>query len=286
MKTTLLTIAIGAAIVCPLAAPAYTVYMPPNNIVQNPTFSDTWNHWSGNIVAGLVGWPTVPNNNALMATDVWQDLPTVRGQQYALDFYMGADLYFAPSVTVNVNVGGATLQTVVTPPYVYDNQLNRTEQVHWQEVSGLFTATGTTTRLEFLDTNTYDFYLASVSVIAVPEPTTAPLLIGGLGAFAISRRLRPRQSSRDSDTLSCEQASRLESMRHGVIPFPSDTARPAPLLAIGYQPLPICYQLSAISHSRCWLASPIPEPASIAGFIKPKRINCAIMRKKFGSPPS
>jgi hypothetical protein len=192
MKTTLLAIATSAGIVCPIAAPAYTVYMPPNNIVQNPTFSDTWNHWSGNIQAGLSLWPTMPNDNALLLTDVWQDLPTVPGQQYALDFYMGADLYFAPSVTVNVSVGGATLKSIVTPPYGYNNQVNRYEQVHWQEVTGLFTATATTTRLEFLDTNTYDFLLASVSAIAVPEPTTASLLLGGFGAFAISRWLTSR----------------------------------------------------------------------------------------------
>jgi hypothetical protein len=190
MKTTLLALAIAAGIVCPLTAPAYTVYMPPNNIVQNPTFSDTWNHWSGNNQGALGRWSTVPNDNALLVTDVWQDLPTVPGQQYALDFYMGADLYFAPSVTVNVSVGGAPLETVITPPYVSNNQVNRYDQVHWQEVSGLFTATGTTTRLEFLDTNTYDFLLASVSASVVPEPTTASLLIGGFGAFAISRWLR------------------------------------------------------------------------------------------------
>ena len=91
-----------------------------------------------------------------------------------------------------MSVGGATLETVVTPPYVYNTQVNRYEQVHWQEVTGLFTATGTTTRLEFLDTNTHDFLLASVSAIAVPEPTTALQLIGGFGALAISRRLRRR----------------------------------------------------------------------------------------------
>ena len=192
MKTTLLAIAIGVGIGCPLAAPAYTAYMPPGNIVQNPTFSDTWNHWSGDIKGALGLWSTVPNDNALLLKDVWQDLPTVAGQQYALDFYMGADLYFGPSVTVIVSVGGTTLQTVITPPYPYNHQVNRYEQVHWQEVTGLFTATGATTRLEFVDTNTYDFLLASVSVIAVPEPTTAALLIDGFAAFTISQWRRRR----------------------------------------------------------------------------------------------
>lgn len=189
MKTTFIAIAIGAGILRPLAASAYTVYMPAGNIVLNPTFSDTWNHWSGNIQAGLLRWSTMPNDNALLLTDVYQDLPTVPGQQYALDFYMGADLYFAPSVTVNVDVGGTTLETVVTPSYPYNNQVNRYDQVHWQEVTGLFTATATTTRLEFVDTNTYDFLLASVSVVAVPEPAMLSLLIGGCGALAIARRL-------------------------------------------------------------------------------------------------
>lgn len=188
MNTTLIALAVGAGIVCPLAAPAYTVYMPAGNIVQNPTFTGTWNDWSGNIQAALQRWSTMPNDHALLVTDVWQDLPTVPGQQYALDFYMAADLYFGPSVTVNVNVGGTTLQTVVTPPYVYNTQVNRYEQVHWQKVTGQFTATRTTTRLEFVDMNTYDFLLASVSVIAVPEPAAASLLTCGLGAFVIFRR--------------------------------------------------------------------------------------------------
>jgi hypothetical protein len=103
---------------------------------------------------------------------------------------MGADLYFGPSVTVNVQIGGSTLKTVVTPPYVYNDQVNRYEQVHWQEVTGLFTATAPTTRLEFVDVNTFDFLLASVSVVPVPEPGTLLLLIGGFGAFAMGRRLR------------------------------------------------------------------------------------------------
>jgi hypothetical protein len=190
MKTSLIALAIGVGILGSLNAPAYPVYMPPGNIVQNPTFSDTWNHWSGNIQGALLFWPTMPNDNALLLTDAYQDLPTVPGQQYALDFYMGADLYFGPSVTVNVQIGGSTLKTVVTPPYVYNDQVNRYEQVHWQEVTGLFTATAPTTRLEFVDVNTFDFLLASVSVVPVPEPGTLSLLIGGFGAFAMGRRLR------------------------------------------------------------------------------------------------
>ncbi|MFO1514308.1 MAG: PEP-CTERM sorting domain-containing protein [Verrucomicrobiota bacterium] len=192
MKTTLFAIVIGAGIFCPTPTPAYPVYMPPGNIVQNPMFVDTWNHWSGSIQGALGLWSTMPNNNALVLTDVWQDLQTVPGQRYALDFYMAADLYFGPSVTMNVKIDGMTLQTVVTPPYVYDNQANRFEQVHWQEVTDLFTATGTTTRLEFVDVNTYDFLLASVSVVTIPEPATTSLLAGGFGAFAVFRRFHRR----------------------------------------------------------------------------------------------
>lgn len=192
MKSIFIAITIGAVIVQPLRAPAYTVPMPPGNIVLNPTFSDTWNHWSGNIQAALQRWPTMPNDNALLLTEVYQDLPTLAGQQYALDFYMAADLYFAPSVTVNVNLGGLTLETIVTPPYAYNNQTNRYEQVHWQEVRGVFTAADTTTRLEFVDLNTYDFLLASVSVVTVPEPTAWSLLLVVCGALALGRRLRRR----------------------------------------------------------------------------------------------
>jgi hypothetical protein len=208
MKTTLIVIAVAGGIGCPLAAPAYPVYMPPYNIVQNPTFADSWSHWSGNIQAGLLGWPTMPNGNALLVTDVWQDLPTDPGQQYALDFYMGAAPDSAStSVTVNVNVGGVTLETIVTPLYVYTNTLSLYEQVHWQEVTGLFEATGTTTRLEFSDTTPHNFLVASVSAIAVPEPTTVSLLIGGFGALAISRRLTIRCRQRGIARSVCREVA-------------------------------------------------------------------------------
>jgi len=191
MKATFLRVAVCASIFFPLTGPAYMVYMPPGNIVQNPTFSDLWNHWSGTIQGAATAWPEMPNDNALLLTDAYQDLPTVAGKQYALDFYMAADLFFGPSVTVNVNVGGLTLETVVTPPYAL-NGGNRYGDAHWQEVSGLFTATGSSARLEFVDVNTHDFLLASVSVIPIPEPTTFSLLIGGLGALVIAGRLRRR----------------------------------------------------------------------------------------------
>ena len=190
MKAALFAAAIGVCILSPFQALAYPVSMPSGNIVRNPIFSDNWNHWSGDIKAGLGAWPTIPNNNALMVKDVYQDLQTVVGQQYSLRFYMAADLYFGPSVTVNVNIGGTTLETIISPPYPYDNQVNRIEQAHWQEVTRLFTATGATTRLEFADLNTYDFLIASVSVVPVPEPTMLSLLVGGYGTFAIAWRRR------------------------------------------------------------------------------------------------
>ena len=192
MKAALLALATSVGILGAFNAPAYTVYMPPGNIVQNPTFSNTWTDWSGNFVGAAQRWPTMPNDNALVLTDAYQDLPTVPGQQYALDFYMAADLYFGPSVTVNVNLSGSTLETIITPAYAYNNQVNRFDQVHWQEVTGEFTAAGSTTRLEFVDLNTYDFLLASVSVIPVPEPDLLSLFVGGCGLLAISRRFRQR----------------------------------------------------------------------------------------------
>jgi len=154
---------------------AFPVYTPLGNIVQNGDFRSNWLHWSGNIVGALGRWPTVPNDHALLARDAHQFLSTVPGQRYALSFYAAADLFLGPSVSFAVALDDTLVLSVTTPPYPYNPQVNRYEQVHWQQVTYSFVATDSATKLEFIDLNTEYFGLAAVSVVAVPA--TPPTIL-------------------------------------------------------------------------------------------------------------
>ncbi len=171
-------LALHASILC-LALHCFTRLASadvPGNIVQNGTFQAGFANWSGNIPAILEGWSTVPDNNAALANDIYQNLPTIPGQQYALSFYAAADLYFGPSVTIRLSLNNQVSTSYVTPPYTYNPGVNRTAQMQWEQLTSSFVASSSTTRLEFIDLNTYDFGLAAVSVVAVPEPSINTLL--------------------------------------------------------------------------------------------------------------
>ncbi|MGC3958080.1 MAG: hypothetical protein QM813_09130 [Verrucomicrobiota bacterium] len=148
---------------------------PFADIVQNGNFAAGFANWSGSLVA-LVNNPNAPTGRFLLAENAYQDLTTVPGQEYSLSFYAAADLYFGSSLTLNVNLNSQSLLSFSTPPYPYDPQTHRASQMRWEQYNATFTATATTTRLEFMDLNTYDFGLAKVSVVPVPEPTIAGLV--------------------------------------------------------------------------------------------------------------
>ena len=173
MKTTLLIVVLALATT---KSWAFYVYTPPDNIVQNGSFHSYSANWSGN--AGYLGrWASVPNDYAALPGDLYQDLSTIPGQQYAISFYAAADLYYGPSASIAVDLNQQTLISFATPPYTYNNQINRYDQMHWQQVNSSFVASASTTRLEFIDMNTYDFGLAAVSVVPVPEPTSTILIL-------------------------------------------------------------------------------------------------------------
>lgn len=87
----------------------YSVDLPPGNIVKNPTFQDQFTDWSGNVPAVLNSWSSMPDNNAALASDIYQDLQTSPDQSYAISFYAAADLFLAPSVTIDLNPNGQPL---------------------------------------------------------------------------------------------------------------------------------------------------------------------------------
>lgn len=138
------------------------------NIVQNGNFQSLFDNWYG--LAAIVSNPNAPNGVFGLGGDVYQDLATTPGQLYLLDFYAAADLFTGPSMTLAVALNHQPLTSFVTPPYTYVPQINRYDQMRWAQYTSTFVASATTTRLEFIDQNTFDFGLASVSVTPIAEP--------------------------------------------------------------------------------------------------------------------
>jgi hypothetical protein len=167
---------VAGAVVTSTNARAFVVDLPQNNIVQNGTFAP-WNfdHWNGLIA--IAGSPPAPNGMVALGSDIYQDLATIPNQRYMLDFFAAADLLFGPTVTLNVAVSGQSILSFSTPPYAYDPQTHRYDQMHWAEYSVPFTASSSSTRLEFMDMNTPYFGLSAVSVVPVPEPSFGVLLL-------------------------------------------------------------------------------------------------------------
>ncbi len=193
MKTRTLTLLVSAFL--PLFNASATIYVPspPGDIVQNGSFLNyNFGSWTWNGNAEIDGNPNAPNGIFAVPTDIYQVLPTTAGQQYTLTFYMAADLYFNPSVTVDVLLNGQTLNSIITPPYAYNSGINRNDQMRWQNYTYQFTASQSSTRLEFNDITTYDFGLTAVSVVPVPEPSVTALLGVGILTGAIARYKRRR----------------------------------------------------------------------------------------------
>jgi choice-of-anchor C domain-containing protein len=122
---------------------------------------------------------------------IFQTCDTVLGQVYNVTFFLGANGDGPPptktvSVTATGNAAGNySVGTTPFPPNV----------TAWSPFNYVFTATGTSTTLNFTSTGTtaYGAALDNVNVTAVPEPATWALMIFGFGA--IGGVLRRRQGS-------------------------------------------------------------------------------------------
>ena len=201
MKTLVMKLLVASLALASSKAAAFTVDLPPGNIVQNGTFVP-WNfdHWNGLI--GIAGSPPAPNGMVALGADVYQDLSTTAGQQYQLQFYAAADLLFGPALRLNVAVGSQTILAFTTPAYPYDPQAQRYDQMHWAEYGALFTASSSATRLEFMDLNTPYFGLSAVSVVPVPEPAFGALLVMA-GAGVGGRLRRPERGASGAASPDC-----------------------------------------------------------------------------------
>ena len=105
-----------------------------------------------------------------------QSFASIAGQQYGIDLWLASDGFLPNRFQVVAN-GQVLLdlEDVLLQPY--------------RAVHTAFTATGSLTQLQFgFRNDSGSLHLDSVTVTAIPEPTTVILLALGLGGLAIRRR--------------------------------------------------------------------------------------------------
>ncbi|HZP84072.1 MAG TPA: PEP-CTERM sorting domain-containing protein [Chthonomonadaceae bacterium] len=176
-----------------LAAPA----VQAQNLVTNPGFeTGDFTGWTltgdgdsivdigvghtGMYAASLGAIP--PDQN-----DLTQPLTTKVGQSYVLSFFAQTPEFNNPPGFPN-SLAVYFGDTLVAGPFQVPDDPN------YQAYSYLVTATAPTTLLHFVVTNEPDYtQLDDISVVAVPEPGTLALLLGGgCGAGIWRRRSRRR----------------------------------------------------------------------------------------------
>ncbi|HEV2673311.1 MAG TPA: PEP-CTERM sorting domain-containing protein [Aliidongia sp.] len=135
---------------------------------------------------GEIGAPT--GNAAFLGTsgselDLSQTLSTIAGQTYDLTFFRQAEAGTTAPDYFTTQVGGVTLGALSVADVGGSD---------WQTFDAQFTATGTSTLLNFAVSNDLGaFDLTNVSATAVPEPSAlALMLVGvvGLVGYGIRRR--------------------------------------------------------------------------------------------------
>lgn len=115
---------------------------------------------------------------------VAQTFDTVNGQEYEVTFYLGRQGTDTPTVDLNVD-GSASLHD--------SSILINSTQDTWAQHTISFTADSLSTTLSFVEnassaSGTSDVFVDTVSITAVPEPSSAALL--GLGGLALILRRR------------------------------------------------------------------------------------------------
>ena len=141
-------------------------------------------------------WPASEGEYSLDLEGAWGDedwggikqaFPTVAGQQYAVTFDMAGNPDPVPEMKV-LEVSAAGQSDL----FSFDNSGSTYQDIGWLAKQWEFTATDTTTTLEFLSIaprSSWGAALDNVSVTAVPEPSTFILLAMGLLAVYCRREV-------------------------------------------------------------------------------------------------
>jgi len=185
--------------------------LEPQSILINGSFENYGGSGNSNIGAGLTGW-TIGNAGGIdivfstgvvpyywKAADgdvslslayfgpdsVTQTVATQPGKTYRLTFSMAAEIYGGPPTrTMDVLWNNSV---VSSPSFQYTGQ--GPENMGWTQFSLNVVGTGTDS-LSFLATSAgnYGPALDNVSLVLVPEPATASLVVLGLIGFGLSRQ--------------------------------------------------------------------------------------------------
>jgi len=194
-----------------IAANVSAQNLESQSILVNGSFETYGGSGNSNIGAGLTGW-TIGNAGGIdivfstgivpyywKAADgnvslslayfgpdsVTQTVTTTPGKSYQLTFSMAAEIYGGPATrTMNVLWNNSV---VSSPSFQYTGQ--GPEYMGWTEFSLNVVGTGTDT-LRFLATSAgpYGPTLDNVSLVLVPEPAAAGLIVIGLVSLGLSKR--------------------------------------------------------------------------------------------------
>jgi hypothetical protein len=117
---------------------------------------------------------------------IYQDLSTLPGQQYQLRFAMAGNISWPGIKEMEVYWGDGLVDRLF-----FDTTGKTATDMGWEYHAYTVEASGTTTRLAFVDIDRTDGYYGSAldDVSVTPEPATLSLVaLGGLGLLARRRR--------------------------------------------------------------------------------------------------
>lgn len=172
----------------------WRVLGPTSNAVALIATDYTEPNVAFNAESGRTAMDLSGGGNTGPTSGISQDVNTVAGHDYVLDFWVGnADgnnNYTLPStLTLSFDGGQA---------FPFTNATITPHGVNWQEFAIAFRASRATTNVTFLNaTPRADAFtgLDNVSFVAVPEPASWALMIGGFGLAGGTLRWRRRSLS-------------------------------------------------------------------------------------------
>lgn len=195
MKIYLLTVITVAVVFPSFKSSAQPPGITQPNLVQNGSFESSppsLSPWVG--TAGLaLGFPDAADgrNYATITGYLYQEIPTISGQAYQLQFAMAGNFNWPAPITMTTFWGGNMVASTTWNPAGHS-----VTNLGWIDVDITVVATDFTTHLEFDNpgANLQNPYLDAVSLVAVPEPTCASLIMIIGGTVFLVRR-RGKQSS-------------------------------------------------------------------------------------------